>query len=80
MKLPSSTDAAADEVRLSDGRLARVRDAALLAGEPSRLLVQQYGVAPRDVAPHKRAHLLQERGRPMRPPEGAPRPAALRRR
>jgi len=52
-------------------------DAALLAGEPSRLLVQQYGVALRDVARHKRAHLLTERGRPMKPLEAAPTPAAL---
>ena len=52
-------------------------DAALLAGEPSRLLAQQYGVTPRDVAQHKRAHLLTERGRPMKPLEGAPTPAAL---
>lgn len=52
-------------------------DAALLAGEPSRLLVQQYGVAPRDIAQHRRAHLLKEGARPLRPLEGAPTPAAL---
>jgi len=56
---------------------AALIDAALLAGEPSRLLVQQYGVTLRDVARHKRAHLLTERGRPMTPLEGAPKPAAL---
>jgi len=39
MKLPSSTDAAADEVRLSDGRLARVRDADSAADRRTDLLL-----------------------------------------
>ncbi len=41
MKLPSSTDAGADEVRLSDGRLARVRGADPVADRRTDILLLQ---------------------------------------
>jgi len=57
-----------------------VLNEALLAGEPSHLLAQQYGLRVADITRHKRAHLLKERGRATTPLDGAPKPAELRRR